>query len=860
MRRKASVCWLQLSDLHIFYSTEWEIMLKSYEDLAKVFKPDFIVVTGDFRHKTKNNSYKDALEFLNKLATIFSLSKENFFFVPGNHDVGSFRMRKEIIVTIRSSVESNPDCYTEYNGKLERAFREYNQFIKDFYKEEIPADDVRLQNTSSVYCTTWGKQINIIALNTALISDGGEERCEIVDIQKLWRITSIIDEKLPTIVIAHHAPDALCKSHRIQLERFLARINARVYLCGDEHKLGRDISNKFDIGNQTVAIVCGKSTVAPKDSYSDICVIGYTWENSFTNVEVFKWLNGNAETPYQFIKSDIWYHHINKPFSFRMVEGDVSTPSFTQKMVDAWDEFLTAYEEEDKIINQKLGRKQIRNKSGNLEDFNSEKIMRSLIKIGIPFPAVSQITKNAIESVFELISANNEEVDTKTIRVKVLEAIRSLESTDWTVGEIGNWCTKYIRRYGHNNRTIQFCNIPAYLNEGVSVNDANFKFIKEIFLPDLFQNVCPALDMTSITQSQLSNLAQEIIVFINNCDLYIIDYTTLRNMVQEIITKPPHPWLINEQQRNTIIEYDRNAVKSNLKQIAECKDNSLEIPHAVFVELLHHTSAMMLDRYFSFCGCADLDAFIILSQYFKNLIEYRVDFRNWDLMLENKEIKRLVDDFSLHGISILDYYLKLRAIDPQRVPMSNDTQYVTDITNFASDSLNLINCFEVSDEEVANELEMFSQSNWKNYSKAEIDGNVGRILSLLFPSDFSKGTPKSEAVWWISYLSCYCPYITDMKKSVFVVMLDDDFEEDMLCCLDNEKHRSACNTVFFIKEYYENKEISYLDITAMLQRLNLVWYTPVLIEKQDLLEILHCSQKRNIYFENLVKSQHELCK
>ena len=517
MGREAGVCWLQLSDLHIFYSTEWEIMLKSYEDLAQVFKPDFIVVTGDFRHRAKNKSFEPALKFLDKLAAVFSLSKENFFFVPGNHDVGNFRMRKEVIVTIKSAVESNPDCYAEYNGRLEKAFSEYNKFVQDFYKDVLPADDVRLKDASSVYYTTWGNQINIIALNTALISDGGQERYEIIDTQKLWQISSKIDEKKPTIVLAHHAPDALCKVHKIQLERFLAKVNARVYLCGDEHKLGRDISNKFDISSQTVAIVCGKSAVEPNDSYSDICVIGYTWENTSTNVEVFKWLNGNSETPYQFIKSNIWYHHINRPFSFRMIDGEVAAPGFTQKMVDAWLDFLTAFEEEDRIINQKLGKKQIRNKSGNLEHFSSEKLMRSLIKIGIPFPAVSEITKKAIDSVVELISIKSGEIDTKTIRVKVLESIRSLESSEWTVGAIGNWCTKYIRRYGHNNRIIQFCNIPDHLNNGVSVNDANYKFIKEIFLPDLFQNVCPGLDMACITKSQLSDLANEIIVFIRPC-------------------------------------------------------------------------------------------------------------------------------------------------------------------------------------------------------------------------------------------------------------------------------------------------------------------------------------------------------
>ena len=71
MENKKRIRWLQLSDLHIFYSTKWNIMIKSYEELAKVFSPDFIVVTGDFRHIKRNKSYDQALTFLNKLSEIF---------------------------------------------------------------------------------------------------------------------------------------------------------------------------------------------------------------------------------------------------------------------------------------------------------------------------------------------------------------------------------------------------------------------------------------------------------------------------------------------------------------------------------------------------------------------------------------------------------------------------------------------------------------------------------------------------------------------------------------------------------------------------------------------------------------------
>lgn len=697
MRREKQIRWLQLSDLHIFYSTEWEIMLRSYEELSKVFKPNFIVVTGDYCHKRYNRMYDDALKFLNKLAEIFSLDKADFYFVPGNHDVSNYNMRTEIITTIKSEIENNPDCYLNYNEKLQKGFTKYSNFVRKFYGDSLPEDDERIKKPGSVYVASWRNRINIVTLNTALISNGDPERYEIVDIQKVSQIATQIDKNKPTIVLAHHAPSALVESQRVQLERLLAIMKARVYLCGDEHKIGRVVTNKFDVGNQTIGIICGKSAVEQGDKYSDVCVIGYTWEGSETNVEVFKWLNRHAETPYQFIKSDIWYHHIDKPFSFRMADETAPPPSVTERMETAWEDFLTVFEEEDQLINQILGQKQIKNKSGNSEPFSSEKIMRSLIMIGIPFPAVSEITKRTIDSVLGLVPSNASEwvLDTKTIRLKVLEAIRALDGAQWSTDKVGYWCVKYIRRYGHNNRIIQFCNIPVNLNEGKTINDANYKFIKEVFLPDLFQTVCPSFDMKRITNSQKINLANEIISFINGCDLYMIDYNVLKQMVIEIVTKPPHPWIINDQQREELVAYDRNSVESNLQEIAQCEERNKEIPLAVFVELLHHVSAMMLDRYFNFCGCADLEAFYILINCFKNLLDSQLNPKRWDLSNESKDMKRLYDDFTRHNISISDYYGRLCAINPQNMQMTNTDKYVAAIKDFANDSLRIIDRLEM---------------------------------------------------------------------------------------------------------------------------------------------------------------------
>lgn len=858
MKKRDKTCWLQLSDLHIFYSSEWDIMLKSYEELAEVFKPNFIIVTGDFCHIKKHSSYDAALEFLNKLSAIFNLSKKDFFFVPGNHDVRRFHRRYEIITTINSKVETDPEVYKKYS--LLRAFKSYDNFVRTFYGNSLENDDPRYKNPSDVYLRVWKDKVNIVALNTALISNGEEERHEIIDLQELSQVVSQIDKSKPTIVIAHHSPNSLANSHRTQLERFLSIMNARVYLCGDEHKLGRSITNKFDAGNQTLGIICGKSAAEPQDDYSDVCVIGYTWEGNNVNVEVFKWYREHADTSYQFIKSDKWYHHIDKPFSFKMTEADIPTPSITDRIEEVWDDFLTVFEEEDRIINQRLGQRQIKNKSGNSEQFKSEKIMRSLIMIGIPFPAVSEITRKTIDEVLDLIASNefSGELDTKKIRLKVLEAIRSLEGTKWPMDKVGNWCTKYIRRYGHNNRIIQICNIPEELNNSKSINDANYKFIKEVFIPDLFQSICPSLDIGFIPSSQKTSIAEEIIAFINGCDLYIIDYNILKRMIQEIATKPPHPWIINSQQRQDIIEYDRSAVKSNLSEIAKHENNNTDIPHAVFVELLHHTSAMILDRYFNFLGCEDLDSFTLLSQYFKKMIDTRFDFVNWDLMLDNREIKSLVDDFALHGISISDYYEKLCAINPKSAKMSNEKYYITLIKDFANESLRILDSFESRGENVYRELERFVKDDWNNYNKDEVDHNVEKILSLIFPTNYPLEGSKSKSVWWVNYLSCYSAQIDNMKEHVFVVIQDANFEKDMLRCLQGNQYKEICNAIFFIKENCSDWEHDYEDVLRIIQELELNDYTPVLLDKSTLFDILCYPGKKNVCFDEIVLRQKEI--
>ena len=158
---KKKITWLQFSDLHIFASTEWNVMQDRYKKLAEKISPDFIVVTGDFRHKKNQNSmnFDFALKFLNEITEIFHVKKKDVFLVPGNHDVNDYKYRKETINMIIKDVQNNPDVYTEYTSdkRINGAFSEYKEFVKKFYGDEV--SDVRVKNPEEVFCVCWKNKI-----------------------------------------------------------------------------------------------------------------------------------------------------------------------------------------------------------------------------------------------------------------------------------------------------------------------------------------------------------------------------------------------------------------------------------------------------------------------------------------------------------------------------------------------------------------------------------------------------------------------------------------------------------------------------------------------------------------------------
>lgn len=313
---KNKFSWLQLSDLHIFESSEWNMMIDGYEKLAKKIHPDFIVVTGDYRHIKLRPDYSAALSFLNKIVEIFKLKKEDVFLVPGNHDIEDYEFRKETIRLISDEIDINPDIYIEYMKKtmcLSMAFNNYTEFVRSFYGNEVK--DIRSLEPSSVMCIPWHEKINIIILNTALISDGDKTHKEIIDLEALSKLR--INKEVPTIVLGHHDIDSIYESQKTRLKRIFESLGVRAYLCGDMHKEKIKMLSKYDIPNENIpCIVCGKSAVQYGDTYSDVGVIEYICkDDGYVYVIPYKW-----GEKYSFKKADDFLYDIDRDYRFKITD------------------------------------------------------------------------------------------------------------------------------------------------------------------------------------------------------------------------------------------------------------------------------------------------------------------------------------------------------------------------------------------------------------------------------------------------------------------------------------------------------------------------------------------------------------
>lgn len=321
--------WLHISDLHVFPEADTTLILEDYIKLSKVISPDFIVVTGDFRHLKYKTDFLLAKKYLESILNIFNVEKKNTFIVPGNHDVNSYFEREKAISDICKNCNKDYNTYYHYmNGAvtLYNGFHEYVEFIRKFYARSNVRDE-RILNPSGIYNVVWNNMINVLSTNTALISDG-ENHGQILDVKALTECD--INPNYPTIMLGHHGIDSLYQSHRERVEAIIDRRSISAFMHGDIHKYANNPIQKISTPNKSVpSIACGKSAPQSGDTYSDIGVVYYEWKNdNNVYIQAYQWSTKG------FVENSAYYYDINKRYYFPMLYNNNAIKKRTSNIVE----------------------------------------------------------------------------------------------------------------------------------------------------------------------------------------------------------------------------------------------------------------------------------------------------------------------------------------------------------------------------------------------------------------------------------------------------------------------------------------------------------------------------------------------
>lgn len=324
--------WLHISDLH--YDREmmgdWPVRQEDFPDKDI----DFIVFTGDLH--TYGRDYNEGKRFLAGLAERYHLNpNEDVFIVPGNHDVDPYRSLTEEIDAVKSE-KGRKDAERKAKKAAKAASKSFEDFaierlkhLRNAPSDALNADGSHLSHRFSEYCEAvesicgpatflrdrdpfayadtfcrkWKDKINLIHVNSALLSCSNTYLAQILDICALNDLghDDTFDRTLPTMVLAHHNYAELAFTQRKALKPILADLNVRAYMR-EEYKLtevDRNASFIFlldgfnEIPTTTMQIRCLRDILDISDKkYPEAAIILSNRDPLDTYMDLLEYENG----------------------------------------------------------------------------------------------------------------------------------------------------------------------------------------------------------------------------------------------------------------------------------------------------------------------------------------------------------------------------------------------------------------------------------------------------------------------------------------------------------------------------------------------------------------------------------------
>lgn len=312
------VTFLHISDLHFVknatsYNSE-QILLNEakeiFQDIPLAEK--FLIITGDF-HNYNETSYEKAESFLRSLISVMGIDiHKDVFVIPGNHDDGNSSLLEELLskedpnwqIHNKAAIAMIKSGNMEYIKERSRAFRAYSQLMQQL---GIYNTSDGIDYPANTHVRNWRGKLNILHLNTAIVSDGKTKIDQMTDVDaaadtKTWE--NLYQDYLPSIALGHNNFYDIIEKQRKQLSSTFYLKNVSAYMCGDNHRHEDNperqmirIESGHGIGKEIPNIVAMRGIADEDDSFSNIgfCINKWDEKTDKVTVEFRKWTKNNID-------------------------------------------------------------------------------------------------------------------------------------------------------------------------------------------------------------------------------------------------------------------------------------------------------------------------------------------------------------------------------------------------------------------------------------------------------------------------------------------------------------------------------------------------------------------------------------
>lgn len=251
---------IHISDFHLdtnpISSKKERLVEALIDDLKKQdidTKNCIIVVSGDLIDKggccfTNTKAAFDYFKevFVDKIKQKFLLSNDQFFFVPGNHDINRNKVDQIIENGTLSSVSTidNINAFISSNredSKYLDRLEDYKLFEKDFYQDS----QLRKQLSNFDSCFITKSNIGIACLNSSWrSSDENEEGRLIVGEKQIESAKAFLKNTDVKIAVMHHPFEDLLKEDKDKVKSILFK-HFDILLIGHKHQLDIEYTKNF---------------------------------------------------------------------------------------------------------------------------------------------------------------------------------------------------------------------------------------------------------------------------------------------------------------------------------------------------------------------------------------------------------------------------------------------------------------------------------------------------------------------------------------------------------------------------------------------------------------------------------------